>query len=211
MSTINFYNIDCMEFMKTIPDKYYDLSIVDPPYGIGISGQKEQKLGKKSDRKFHKDKNWDNEIPSLDYFNELKRISKNQIIWGANYFVKNLFEGHKGWIIWDKQQHGLTMSDCELAYSSFDCPTRIWTKNRCVLKEQNTIHAKEKPIYLYRWLLQNYAKQGDKIFDSHGGSMGIAIACDMEGFDLDICELDKEYFDSAVQRFNTYKRQLTLF
>ena len=208
---ICFYNIDNIEFMKTKPDNYYDLAIVDPPYGIGIDGQKETKKGKKSDRKGHKQKNWDNAIPTAEYFEQLFRISKNQIIWGGNYFVKHLTEGHKGWIIWDKAQHGLTMSDCELAYSSFDRATRIYTKNRAILLQEGTMHPTQKPMHLYRWLLQNYAEKGMKILDTNGGSMTIAKACDMEGFELDICEIDKEYYNNGLKAFDEYKRQGVLF
>ena len=203
----SFYNGDCMELMMQTPDKYYDLAIVDPPYGIGISGQKEVQKGKKSDRKLHKQKNWDNAIPSKEYFNELFRISKNQIIWGANYFVEHLSIGHKGWIVWDKMQHGLTMSDCELAYSSFDYPTRVWCKNRCVLKEQKTIHPTEKPIELYEFCLKNYAKPNQKILDTHGGSMSIALAIDkankLDNMNLEFVgiELDTDYFNDGVKRF----------
>jgi len=211
MSKINFYNMDNIEFMKTKPDKYYDLAIVDPPYGLGIDGQKEIKKGKKSDRKWHKQKNWDNAIPTYEYFEQLFRVSKNQIIWGGNYFVKHLTEGHKGWIIWDKAQHGLTMSDCEIAYSSFDKPTRIYTKNRAILLQEGTTHPTQKPIHLYRWLLQNYAQKGDKILDTNGGSMTIAIACDIEGYDLDIVEIDKEYFEIGKKRYENHIKQLTLF
>ena len=206
---IRFYNCDCMELMGS--GKVWDLAVVDPPYGIGIDGQKENVKGKKSDRKKHAKKNWDNEIPEKNYFDTLFAVSENQIIWGANYFVKYLSIGRKGWVIWDKKQHGLTMSDCEIAFGSFDVPTRIWYKNRCVLKEQNTIHPTEKPISLYRWILQNYAKAGDTILDTHGGSMSSAIACHMEGFELDICEIDKEYFDAAVNRFKIYEQQQKLF
>ena len=208
---IKLYNADCMEVMKTFKDKQFSLAICDPPYGIGISGQKEVQKGKKSDRKLHKQKNWDNAIPTKEYFNELFRISKNQIIWGANYFVEHLYSGHKGWIVWDKMQHGLTMSDCELAYSSFDCPTRIWYKNRCVLKGQNTIHPTEKPIQLYKWLLQNYAKEGDTILDTHFGSLSIGIACHDLKFDLTAIELDKDYYEQAKKRLINHQKQLTLF
>ena len=123
-------NIDCMEYMATLPDKAFDLAIVDPPYGIGVDGQAEHYDYKnpKHSRKHHIQKSWDKQIPPLEYFEELQRVSKNQIIWGANYFVKHLREGHKGWIVWDKAQHGLTMSDCEFAYSSFDVPTRVFEK-----------------------------------------------------------------------------------
>ena len=201
-----------MELMKRYPDNHFELAIVDPPYGIGISGQKENKKGKKSDRKFHKEKGWDNKIPDLEYFNELKRVSKNQIVWGGNYFVKHLTEGHKGWMVWDKAQHGLTMSDCELAYSSFDSATRIFTQNRCILmQEGGTIHPTQKPVKLYEWILMNYAKEGDKILDTHLGSGSIALACHNLGYDLTACELDKDYFDSAIKRINEHKQQIRMF
>ncbi len=209
---IEITNEDNMELMARYPDNYFDLAIVDPPYGIGISGQKENKKGKKSDRKYHEDKGWDNDIPPAEYFKELFRVSKNQIIWGGNYFVEHLTEGHKGWVIWDKAQHGLTMSDCELAYSSFDCATRIYTKNRAILiKEGGTMHPTQKPVALYKWILDKYAKQGDKILDTHLGSGSIAIACHDYGFDLTACELDKEYFDKSIQRIQNHVSQQKLF
>jgi len=196
--------------MSRYEDNHFDLAIVDPPYGIGISGQKEQKKGKKSDRKYHKEKDWDNEIPNKEYFKQLFRVSKNQIIWGANYFVEHLNKGTKGWVVWDKAQYGLTMSDCELAYSSFQKPTRVYVKNRVVLISQNTIHPTEKPIKLYEWLLMNYAKEGDKILDTHLGSGSIAIACHNLGYDLTACELDKEYFEAAMKRLNNHTAQLRI-
>ena len=200
-----------MKLMARYEDNHFDLAIVDPPYGIGVSGQKESKKGKKSDRKFHKEKNWDSEIPSLKYFNELRRVSKNQVIWGANYFVEHLNEGHKGWLVWDKAQHGLTMSDCELAYSSFDSATRIFKQNRCILmQEGGTIHPTQKPVKLYEWLLMNYAKEGDKILDTHLGSGSIALACHNLGFDLTACELDKEYFDASQKRLKEHTAQLRI-
>jgi len=199
-----------MELMARYEDNHFDLAIVDPPYGIGISGQKEQKKGKKSDRKYHKEKDWDNEIPKKEYFEELKRVSKNQIIWGANYFVEHLNKGTKGWVVWDKAQYGLTMSDCELAYSSFQKPTRVYIKNRAVLISQNTIHPTEKPIKLYEWLLMNYAKAGDKILDTHLGSGSIAIACHNLGYNLTACELDKEYYEASIKRLNEHTSQLRI-
>jgi len=199
-----------MELMARYKDNHFDLAIVDPPYGIGISGQKEQKNGKKSDRKYHKEKDWDNEIPKKEYFEELKRVSKNQIIWGANYFVEHLNKGTKGWVVWDKAQYGLTMSDCELAYSSFQKPTRVYIKNRAVLISQNTIHPTEKPIKLYEWLLMNYAKAGDKILDTHLGSGSIAIACHNLGYNLTACELDKEYYEASIKRLNEHTSQLRI-
>ncbi len=208
---MNITNEDNMELMSRYEDNHFDLAIVDPPYGIGISGQKEQKNRKKSDRKYHKEKGWDNAIPTKDYFKQLFRVSKNQIIWGANYFVEHLNKGTKGWVVWDKAQYGLTMSDCELAYSSFQKPTRVYIKNRAVLISQNTIHPTEKPIKLYEWLLMNYAKEGDKILDTHLGSGSIAIACHNLGYELTACELDKEYFDAAMKRIERHKQQLSIF
>ena len=207
-----------MELMARYEDNHFDLAIVDPPYGIGISGQKENKKGKKSDRKYHKEKNWDNAIPTIEYFNELQRVSKNQIIWGANYFVEHLTKGTKGWIVWDKGQHGLTMSDCELAYSSFQKPTRVFIQNRCILmQEGGTIHPTQKPVKLYEWLLMNYAKEGNKILDTHGGSLSIALAVhnvnikDNMKLTLDVCELDKEYYLEGKKRYSNHIQQKTIF
>lgn len=202
---------DNMELMARYEDGYFDLAIVDPPYGINRSGQKEQKQGKNSDRKYHKNKKWDNAIPDKQYFEELQRVSKNQIIWGANYFVEYLTKGTMGWIVWFKSQIGLTMSDCELAYSSFQRATRVVNINRGDLAKQNTIHPTEKPIRLYQWLLDNYAEQGDKILDTHLGSGSIAIACHNLGYDLTACEIDKEYFDDAIKRLERHKSQKRLF
>lgn len=197
--------------MKGIPDKYYELAIVDPPYGIGIDGQKENIKGKKSDRRYHQFKGWDSFTPDEKYFDELYRVSNNQIIWGANYFVKYLSKGHKGWVVWDKGQHGLTMSDCELAYSSFDSPTRVFIQNRCFLLKDISIHPTQKPVALYKWLLQNYAKPGDKIFDSHVGSGSIRIACHDMGVDFEGCEIDKDYWEAQEERYNTHIQQADLF
>lgn len=128
------YNMDCMQGMKEFPDGFFDLAIVDPPYGIGIDGQKKRVCGNpKHNRKEHIRKSWDKTIPPPEYFRELERVSKAQVIWGGNYFVPYLEQGHKGWLVWDKGQHGLTMSDCELAYTSFDTPTRVFVCNRVEL------------------------------------------------------------------------------
>ena len=205
------YNMDCVAGMREYPDKYFDLAIVDPPYGIGISGQKEKKQGKKSDRKYHEEKNWDLSIPEKEYFLELFRVSKNQIIWGANYFVEHLFQGKKGWIVWDKAQHGLTMSDCELAFSSFDFPTRIFKQNRVILLQEGTIHPTQKPIKLYEWILMNYAKEGDKILDTHLGSGSSRIAAYRNGFDFVGFEIDKDYYEAQEKRFKTELMQPRLF
>lgn len=156
-------------------------------------------------------KEWDKEIPAPQYFRELERVSKNQIIWGANYFVKYLNEGHKGWIVWDKLQHGLTMSDCEIAYSSFDVPTRVFGKNRVALRIEGTIHPTQKPIELYDWIFKNYAKEGDKILDTHLGSGSSRIAAYKAHLDFVGCEIDKEYFDKQEKRFADFTSQMSLF
>lgn len=208
------YNMDCMELLKATPDKFYELAIVDPPYGIGIDGQKEtanKTSNPKQNRKSHIFKGWDSTIPNADYFRELERVSKNQIIWGANYFVQHLNLGTKGWIFWYKGQDGLTMSDGEIAYSSFDRATRQITINRVELLKDGTIHPTQKPIKLYEWLLRNYTKAGDKILDTHLGSGSHAIACNNLGFELTACELDKDYFDASVKRITAATAQERLF
>ena len=200
-----------MELMSRYPDKYFDLAIVDPPYGLGIDGQKKSvNKNPKHNRKEHLRKNWDNSIPSPAYFNELFRVSKHQIIWGGNYFTKYL-EPTKAWIFWYKGQNDLTMSDGEMAWTSFETVTRQVEINRAQLISQNTFHPTEKPYKLYKWLLDKYAKPNDKILDTHLGSGSIAIACHDYGFDLTACELDKEYFDKAMKRIKLHQSQLKLF
>jgi site-specific DNA-methyltransferase (adenine-specific) len=206
-------NMDCIEYMKQFPDKHFDLAIVDPPYGIGIDGQKQSinLNNPKANRKAHSFKGWDNEIPKAEYFAELERVSKNQIIWGANYFVEHLTKGTKGWVVWYKGQEGLTMSDAELAYSSFDCATRVVKINRVELLKDGTIHPTQKPIKLYDWVLQNYAKEGDLILDTHLGSGSSRIAAYDMGFDFYATEMDKDYFEAQEKRFRKFKAQLKLF
>lgn len=149
--------------------------------------------------------------PPDAYFRELERISRNQIIWGANYFVPMLNKGTKGWIVWFKGQTGLTMSDCELAYSSFNCPTRVITINRCELAKQHTIHPTEKPVMLYEWLLMNYAKPGQRIIDTHLGSGSICLAAHELDFEMMGIELDPGYYNAAKQRLLHKQAQLRLF
>lgn len=206
---IEYFNEDCMAGMARYSDKYFDLAIVDPPYGIGIDGQKESiNKNPKYSRKHHEKKNWDSSIPDAEYFRELERVSVNQIVWGGNYFVEHLHKGTKGWIVWDKGQHGLTMSDCELAYSSFDCPTKVVVINRVELLKDGTIHPTQKPIKLYKWLLTNYAKQGDKILDTHVGSASSLIACYDLGFDAVGFEIDEEYYRISRERLENHMKQL---
>ena len=207
---ITITNEDNMELMSRYPDNYFDLAIVDPPYGINRSGQNETftKL-KKHKRKKHKVKDWDSNIPSLKYFNELFRTSKNQIIFGGNYFTKYL-PPSMGWVFWDKGQK-LSMSDGELAFTSFNRALRSICINRGeIIRNGSSIHPTQKPVKLYKWLLKNYAKEGDKILDTHLGSGSIAIACHRLDFELTGCELDKEYYNAAYKRFKEQTAQLSL-
>lgn len=210
---INLHNKDCMVALAGFEDNAFDLAIVDPPYGIGIDGQKESICKNVShNRRAHKHKGWDNAIPTKKYFDELQRVSKNQIIWGANYFVEHLNKGTKGWIVWDKGQHGLTMSDCELAYSSFNKATRVYTINRRLITQAGgSIHPTQKPKKLYEWILKNYAEKGDKILDTHLGSGSIAIACHNLGYDLEGYELDKDYYEAASKRLKEHQSQIRMF
>ena len=213
-------NEDNMDLMARYPDKYFDLAIVDPPYGIGMKNftVEQQQIRKnkrkinsnKQIRKKNKIKKWDLSIPNKKYFNELKRVSKNQIIWGGNYFTDYL-KPTKSWVFWYKGQQGLTMSDGELAWSSFNKVTRMIEFHRCYIWNENPIHPTQKPIKLYEWLLMNYAKEGDKILDTHLGSGSIAIACHNLGYDLTACELDKDYFDAAIKRIKEHQAQIRMF
>lgn len=205
------FNADCMEAMAAMSDKQYDLAIVDPPYGIGISGQRKfiSRTNAKHNRKKHDDKGWDNAIPTVKYFNDLFRVSANRIICGGNYYTAYL-PPTKSWIFWYKGQQGLTMSDGELLWTSFNTPTRMVEYNRVELLKDGTFHPTQKPVALYKWILTNYAKPGQTILDTHGGSGSICIACHDLGFDLDWYELDKEYYDKACERFERHKQQQRL-
>jgi site-specific DNA-methyltransferase (adenine-specific) len=219
-------NEDNMLMMARYPDDYFDLAIVDPPYGIDVAN--DSRSGKSFKTNFggkskmvkarsYKKSDWDKTPPEVDYFNELIRVSKNQIIWGANHFC-NLFAANStAWIIWDKDNGESNLADAEIAYSSFEKSVRIFSfKWHGMLQgnmknKQNRIHPTEKPIKLYEWLLMNYAKEGDKILDTHLGSGSIAIACHNLGFDLTACELDKDYYDAAMKRLKQHQQQLTMF
>ena len=210
---ITITNEDNMLLMARYPDNYFDLAIVDPPYGIDRGGQTETfTKNPKHKRKHHTIKNWDSEIPNKEYFEELFRVSKNQIIWGANYFVEFLNKSSMGWIFWFKGQEGLSMSDGEIAYSSFQKATRQININRGLIAQSGgSIHPTQKPVKLYKWILDNYTEEGDKILDTHLGSGSIAIACHDYGFELTACELDKEYYDKAIQRITNHTNQQKLF
>ena len=201
-------NADCTEVMKHIRDGEFELSCVDPPYGINKDGQVKT-TGSNGGRKAHEFKGWDSAIPSGDYFSELYRVSKNQIIWGANYMTE-FIPPSMGWILWDKGQR-INQSDGELAFSSFQCALRVFTLNRVALLVEGTIHPTQKPVKLYEWLLTNYAKPGQRILDTHGGSMSIAIACYNLGYSLTLCELVEDYYKAGVARFEQHKAQGSLF
>ena len=201
MSELNITNEDNMALMARYPDNYFDLAIVDPPYGIDRNGMN---MGNSV---FNKDnKKWDTSIPTKDYFDELIRVSKNQIIWGGNYFP---LPQSKYFAIWDKGEtmYGRDFAECEYAWVSKG-GTRIFKKSP---NQPERIHPTQKPIALYKWLLDKYAKQWDKILDTHLGSGSIALACYDYGFDLTACELDKEYFDKAMERIINHTNQQKLF
>ncbi len=203
------FNADCMEVMARYPDKYFDLAVVDPPYGIGMDGQ-EYSTSKHGGRRAKKFKGWDKEIPLEIYWNELFRTSKNQIVWGANYFTKYL-PSSMGWIFWDKGQR-ICNSDGELAFTSFNKALRVVTINRVYITENgDTKHPTQKPVKLYSWIFKNYAKEGDKILDTHLGSGSSRIAANKAGLDFVGCELDKEYFEAQEKRYNLFISQNDLF
>jgi site-specific DNA-methyltransferase (adenine-specific) len=206
---------DCMEYLATCEDNAFELAIVDPPYGIGMDGVGEAISTGKSKpkgnrlRKAYERKAWDQK-PCAGYFQEVKRVAQDQIIWGANYFVEHL-DNTRGWIVWDKVQRGLTYGDLEIAYTSFDRVPRAFNLHRSQLWKESPIHPTQKPVKLYEWLLMNYAKEGDRILDTHLGSGSIAIACHNLGFDLVGCELDEDYYKGACERLERHKAQLRMF
>lgn len=192
------YNLDCMDFMQSMPDNYFDLAVVDPPYGIQRSN-----LGtrKRKGWKPYTPKDWDDKSPDKAYFEELFRVSQNQVIFGGNYFTPYL-PPSMGWIVWDKGQK-LTMSDGELVYTSFNKALRIFTLNRVsISKYGGHIHPTQKPVDLYQWILNKYAKPGCKLLDTHLGSGSSRIAAYLLGLDFWGCEKDKEYFDLQEIRFS---------
>ena len=210
MDINKIHNQDCLEAMKLMQDNQFDLAIVDPPYGIGAS---EMTMGSGKNKKYKKGKKWDNATPTNEYFLELQRVSKNQIIWGGNYFADKL-KPSKCYIFWDKGINGdCDFADGELAWCSFDKVLRIAPiRYKGFLgADKIRIHPTQKPVKLYEWLLMNYAKEGDKILDTHLGSGSIAIACHNLGYDLTSYELDKEYYDNAIKRIKNHQAQTRIF
>jgi site-specific DNA-methyltransferase (adenine-specific) len=213
---INLYNEDCLEAMKKMDDNSYELAIVDPPYGINMDGGNigGGVLAKQSS---YEKKDWDKSPPNKEYFDELIRVSKNQIVFGANHFISKLPYDSSCWIVWNKKNGQNYFADCELAWTSFPTAVRMveyrWhgmLQENMKNKEQR-IHPTQKPVGLYTWILNNYAKEGDKILDTHLGSGSIAIACHNLGFDLDGYELDVDYYEAATKRLKEHQRQLKLF
>ena len=193
------YCIDCMQAMEQIPDKYFDLAVCDPPYGIGIS--------QNPVRQKHEKKQWDSQIPQDEYFKELFRVSKNQVIWGGNYF--NL-PPCKGFLIWDKiQPFDFSLAMVEFAWTSFNMPAKMFSYS--VLNEKGKIHPTQKPIALYAWIFQHYAKEGDKILDTHLGSGSSRIAAYDAQLDFIGFEIDRDYFNKQQERFENHTAQTNLF
>jgi site-specific DNA-methyltransferase (adenine-specific) len=219
---ITMLHADCMEYMAGCSDKAFELAIVDPPYGIGEDGESNNSRGsKKAKATEYKKKEWDKEPPTIEYFQELKRVSKNQIIWGANHFISRIPFDSPCWVVWDKQRTG-DFADCELAYTSFNTAVRkfvycwngfsqgILGRSTGATKETR-IHPTQKPVALYKWLLSRYAKPGDRILDTHGGSGSICIAAHDLGFNLTWMELDADYYSAAVERYKNHAAQAQFF
>jgi site-specific DNA-methyltransferase (adenine-specific) len=213
---INISNEDNMELMARYPDNYFDIAIVDPPYGISYARGKNG-WGVNDNRPELKDVKWDKLTPKLEYFNELIRVSKNQIICGGNYFTDKL-PVSKCWIVWNKinqTQNKSVFADAELCWTSFNKVVKMYTLRTMGFisdtKDKNRIHPTQKPLELYEWLLMNYAKEGDKILDTHLGSGSIALACHNLKYDLTACELDKDYYEAAMLRLKQHQQQLKMF
>lgn len=220
---IEITNEDNMELMARYPDKYFDLAIVDPPYGLDINNQSQGKGGGVARKIYYTKKDWDKTAPEIIYFNELRRVSKNQIIWGANHFISRLPIDSSCWIVWDKDNGETDFADCELAWTSFKTAVRRFKWTWAGMRQQNMKHKEvrthptQKPVALYAWILKNYAKQGDKIIDTHFGSGSIACAVhnaniiDKMDLSLVACELDKDYFERSIQRVKAALRTQSLF
>jgi site-specific DNA-methyltransferase (adenine-specific) len=214
---VELLNMDCMEYLAGLPDKAFDLAIVDPPYGIGESGARNASRTNRAVAKNYKAfSGGDMEPPPVEYFTELQRVSVNQIIFGANHFIDRIGKPSPCWIVWNKKTLS-SFADCELAYTSFKTAVRrfdflwegFWQEN--MMRKESRIHPTQKPVALYEWLLTNYAKPGDRILDTHLGSGSSAIAAHNLGFDFVGMELDADYYAAACRRFEAHKRQQTLF
>lgn len=223
------YNCDCLSYMQSLPDKHFDLCIADPPYGIGECGEKNHSRSKIAKAKEYAPKNWDFQALPKEYFDEILRVSKRAIIWGANHFISRIPYDSSCWIVWDKENGLNDFADCELAWTNFPTAVRRFKYRWQGMLQENMknkeerIHPTQKPIALYAWILDNYTKEGDKIFEPFLGSGSSRIAAYKKGFDFHACELDKDYYEAQEERFRReclgeYKqkdgsivKQLTLF
>ena len=212
---LDLRRMDCMELMAQYPDKHFELAIVDPPYGIGEDGKSNHSRNQICQSTKFTPKAWDKNPPAVEYFEELKRVSRHQIIWGANHMMDRISKASTSWIVWDKVNYGSDFADAELAFTSHAKAVRIfkfqWNgmmQGDMKNKEQR-VHPTQKPVALYNWLLENYAKPGGKILDTHMGSGSIAIACHYRQHHLTACELDEDYFRDACNRIEKETRQLT--
>jgi len=220
IGNVRLHHIDCIEWMKDKSDNYYDLAIVDPPYGSDniIGGYTSNKGGGVAAQRDYNRALWGQECPDKNYFDEIMRVSRNQIIWGANHFISKIPYDSSCWIVWDKLNGvGSSFADCELAWGSFKKAVRKFTFRWAGMlqgdmkNKEHRIHPTQKPVLLYRWILINYAKENDKILDTHGGSFSSATACHLEGFEYDGCEIDEEYYQSGCKRFENDTKQRRLF
>ena len=206
---LDLRNCDCMELMSQFPDGHFDLAIVDPPYGIDWMNQI-QNPNTKANWNVYENKEWDKSIPTKEYWDELFRVSKNQIVWGGNYMINYLYPS-PCWIIWDKMQE-FSGAVFEMAWTSFKSPAKAFRMSRVeAYANQVKIHPTQKPAQLYKWILNNYAKEGNKILDTHLGSGSIAIACHDYKFDLVASEIDKEYYEATMKRVSNHLAQTVLF
>lgn len=214
---IEITNEDNMSLMSRYEDNYFDLAIIDPPYGIDIGNQSQGKGGGVAKKIDYTVKDWDKFSPNKDYFQELLRVSKNQIVWGANHFIDKIPFGSSCWLVWDKLNGSTDFADCELAYTSFKSSVRKYQFRWSGMLQQDMknkekrIHPTQKPIKLYEWILMGWAKEADKILDTHLGSGSIAMACHNLGYELTACELDKEYYQASIKRIKDHISQQRLF
>jgi site-specific DNA-methyltransferase (adenine-specific) len=207
------YNEDCVEGLKRFSDNHFDLAIVDPPYGLGdrlVKGGAKGGMGTMRNLADDKVTTWDDKIPPPEYFTELQRVSKNQIIWGGNYFLDYLGKTD-GFVVWDKMNGTNPMADAELAWQNIKGTTRMFRWHHFSGERTTKIHPTQKPTQLYKWCLNNYAKEGDLILDTHLGSGSSRIAAYKGGFNFVGFEIDQEYYEKQEKRFNDFKSQLRLF
>lgn len=207
-----FYNADCLDVMRQMLDKSVDLVLTDPPYGIGadLNAHKNGIKCRKNGFREYKKTDWDSFTPTKEYFNEIFRISKNQIIWGGNYFQTKIQKDSMCWLFWDKGQRNFSFADGELAWTSFDSAVRAFSLSRGTFLQENRFHATQKPVKLFEWCLFNYSKENDLILDCFSGSGTTAIACHNLKRNFICIEKDKEYFDKSVIRYNNHISQLRL-